>query len=61
MHNSILWSKGFIPVYFVAALLHFILFKIYIQPEGDAIYLQTLMLVGLGIASLLYNYNRQEN
>lgn len=31
MENSVLWSKKFIPVYFVVAFLSFLLFNNYIQ------------------------------
>ncbi|SUK17604.1 hypothetical protein [Staphylococcus agnetis] len=56
--NSLLWKKAFIPVYFIVALLTYLLFEFYIETDNFAIYLLIIMLIGLGIASIIYNYKR---
>lgn len=60
MKNSIFWSKGFIPVYFIIAVIHFVVFKVIIDTNNYSIYIFTLILLGLGIASILYN-NKSED
>ncbi|WP_436862492.1 hypothetical protein [Staphylococcus caeli] len=57
MKDSIFWKPGFIPVYFIAALLHFSLFYFYIRTNNFSIYLLIFLLIGLGIASIIYNAN----
>lgn len=59
--DSILWSKKFIPVYFIAALLLFLLFKFYIKTDINSISILLLFLVGLGIASIVYNSKGRSN
>ncbi|TQR90944.1 hypothetical protein [Staphylococcus saprophyticus] len=59
MEQSLLWSRKFIPVYFIVAALHFIFFKMYIQTDNYSIYLMTILLVGLCIASCIYNYRNR--
>ncbi|WP_270921355.1 hypothetical protein [Staphylococcus saprophyticus] len=59
MEQSLLWSRKFIPVYFIVAALHFIFFKMYIQTDNYSIYLMTILLVGLGIAFCIYNYRNR--
>lgn len=60
MENSILWSKGFIPVYFVVALLSFLLFNNYIQANILSTLLIVLPVTGVGIASILYHSNKNK-
>lgn len=59
MENSILWSKSFIPVYFVVALLNFLLFNYYIQANILSTLLIILPVTGVGIASIIYNSKRK--
>lgn len=59
MENSILWSRNFIPVYFVVALLSFLLFNNYIQAHTLSTLLIVLPVIGLGIASIFYNLNKK--
>lgn len=58
MRQSVFWRKGFIPIYFIAALLLFLLFHFYIG-ASPSIYLIMLFLIGLGIASIIYNNNKK--
>lgn len=58
MENSILWSKKFIPVYFVVALLNFLLFNHYIQANVLSTLLIIAPVIGVGIASLIYNFKK---
>lgn len=60
MENSILWSKGFIPIYFVVALFSFFLFNNYIQANTLSTLLIVLPVTGLGIASIFYNLNKNQ-
>lgn len=55
MKNSIFWKPIFIPVYFIMAFSGFILYRFYIETDVYSIYVLPLFLVGLGIASILYN------
>lgn len=55
MENSIFWKRNFIPVYFVVAFLIFLLFKFYIKTDVYAVYIFPMLLVGTGVASLIYN------
>lgn len=55
MENSILWSKNFIPVYFIVALLTFLLFNNYIQTSALFVMILTFPVLGVGIASIMYN------
>lgn len=55
MENSILWSAKFIPVYFIVALLSFILFFVIIDTNNFIAVLIPLFPLGVGIASLNYN------
>ncbi|MEN3090559.1 MAG: hypothetical protein ABC378_12205 [Staphylococcus pseudoxylosus] len=55
MKNSIFWSNKFIPIYFITALLLILLFGVYIQTDVYSVYLIPLILIGLGIASIIYN------
>lgn len=57
MKDSIFWKKSFIPVYFIVALLVFLLFKFYIQTDNFSVYLLVAFLVILGLASIIYNSN----
>lgn len=58
MENSVLWSKKFIPVYFVVAFLSFLLFNNYIQANILSTLLIILPVIGVGIASILFNSKR---
>ena len=55
MKDSIFWKKSFIPVYFIVALLAFLLFKFYIQTDNFSVYLLVAFVAILGLASLLFN------
>ncbi|MFM2575554.1 hypothetical protein, partial [Staphylococcus warneri] len=55
MKDSLFWKKTFIPVYFIIALLSFILFKFYIKTDNMAVYLMIFFLFCLGIASIIIN------
>lgn len=55
MRNSIFWAKNFIPVYFIVAFLMFLLFRFYIETDNMVIYIYIFILLGLGIASTIYN------
>lgn len=55
MEDSILWARKFIPVYFVVALLSFLLFNNYIQANILSTLLIILPVVGVGFASIIYN------
>jgi len=59
MKDAIFWKPGFIPVYFIVALLHFLFFYFYIRTDNFSIYLWTIFLIALGIASINYNTNRK--
>ncbi|WP_047553814.1 hypothetical protein [Staphylococcus schweitzeri] len=56
MKDSIFWKKSFIPVYFIVAMLAFLLFKFYIKTDNCSIYLMIIFLMCLGTASIIYNY-----
>ena len=56
MKDSIFWKKSFIPVYFIVALLAFLLFKFYIQTDNLSVYLLAFVAI-LGLASIIYNSN----
>ena len=60
MEKSLFWKKGFIPVYFIAALLLFLLFHFYIQNVTLPIYLLIFMLIGSGVASIIYNSKKEK-
>lgn len=55
MKDSIFWKKSFIPVYFIVAFLLFLLFKFYIQTDNFSIYILIFIVLGFGIASVIYN------
>ncbi|MDK4212717.1 hypothetical protein QJ528_01345 [Staphylococcus warneri] len=55
MKDSLFWKKSFITVYFIVALLSFILFKFYIKTDNMAVYLMIFFLFCLGIASIIIN------
>mgnify|MGYP007064576391 FL=1 len=57
MKDSIFWKKSFIPVYFIVALLAFLLFKFYIQTDNFSVYLLVAFVVILGLVSIIYNSN----
>lgn len=59
MKNSLFWSKNFIPVYFIVAFLAFLLFRFYIKTDNFSVYLLILLCVGMGFASLIYNYKHK--
>ena len=61
MENSILWSKKFIPVYFVVAMFSFLLFNNYIQANILSTLLIVLPVTGVGIASTFYNSNKNKS
>ncbi|MCE5034439.1 hypothetical protein ACQ23P_05525 [Staphylococcus cohnii] len=61
MENSIFWSKKFIPVYFIVAFLSFALFKFYIQTDNYSVYILIILVFGLGIASCIYNFKKDNN
>ncbi|PZK59927.1 hypothetical protein C7Q21_01335 [Staphylococcus aureus] len=56
MKDSIFWKKAFIPVYFIVAMLVFLLFRFYIKTDNFFIYLMIIFLICLGTASIIYNY-----
>ncbi|HCD4795895.1 TPA: hypothetical protein NBR70_002626 [Staphylococcus aureus] len=56
MKDSIFWKKAFIPVYFIVAMLVFLLFRFYIKTDNFSIYLMIIFLICLGTASIIYNY-----
>ncbi len=56
VESPILLKRLLIPVYFILAFLLFLLFCVHIKTEVFAIYVLILMLFGLGIASIIYNY-----
>ncbi|HDJ2894233.1 TPA: hypothetical protein PP871_001460 [Staphylococcus aureus] len=56
MKDSIFWKKAFIPVYFIVAMLAFLLFKFYIKIDNFSIYLMIIFLMCLGTTSIIYNY-----
>ncbi|HEE2099293.1 TPA: hypothetical protein R6W15_002128 [Staphylococcus aureus] len=56
MKDSIFWKKAFIPVYFIVAMLVFLLFRLYIKTDNFSIYLMSIFLICLGTASIIYNY-----
>jgi len=58
MGNSIFWSRSFIPVYFVVAILGFLLFNSYIKADILFTLLLVVPVVGVGIASIIYNAQR---
>ncbi|MEL0537365.1 hypothetical protein [Staphylococcus debuckii] len=60
MEKSLFWKKRFIPVYFIAAVLLFLLFHFYIQNVTLPIYLLAFMLIGLGVASIIYNSKKEK-
>lgn len=59
MENSVLWSKNFIPVYFIVALLSFLLFNNYIQANLLSTLITILPVIGVEIESIIYNSNRR--
>lgn len=61
MENSILWSKNFIPVYFVVALVSFLLFNNYIQANILSTLLIILPVTGVGLASIIYHSKRKSS
>ena len=61
MENSILWSRKFIPVYFIVAFLSFALFKFYIQTDNYSVYILIILVFGLGIASCIHNFKKDNN
>ncbi|HCX2112814.1 TPA: hypothetical protein OZK19_002687 [Staphylococcus aureus] len=56
MKDSIFWKKAFIPVYFIVAMLVFLLFRFYIKTDNFPMYLMIIFLICLGTASIIYNY-----
>ncbi|HDC9182716.1 TPA: hypothetical protein O9P49_001181 [Staphylococcus aureus] len=56
MKDSIFWKKAFIPVYFIVAMLTFLLFRFYIKTDNSSVYLMIIFLICLGTASIIYNY-----
>ncbi|EUV90914.1 hypothetical protein O392_02725, partial [Staphylococcus aureus M0242] len=49
MKDSIFWKKAFIPVYFIVAMLVFLLFRIYVNvTDNFSIYLMIIFLICLG-------------
>lgn len=60
MKDSIFWSEKFIPVYFIVGILSIILFKFYIQTDNFSVYLISILIFGIGIASIIYN-NKHRN
>ncbi|EOB7725588.1 hypothetical protein ACIW7C_002276 [Staphylococcus aureus] len=56
MKDSIFWKKAFIPVYFIVAMLVFLLFRFYIKTGNFSMYLMIIFLICLGTASIIYNY-----
>ncbi|WP_047426045.1 hypothetical protein [Staphylococcus schweitzeri] len=56
MKDSIFWKKAFIPVYFIVAMLVFLLFMFYIKTDNFSIYLMIIFLICLGTTSIIYNY-----
>ncbi|GGE17737.1 hypothetical protein GCM10007275_11180 [Jeotgalicoccus coquinae] len=60
MENSILWSAKFIPVYFIVALLSFILFSVIIDTNSFSAILIPLLPLGVGIASIISNQKTVE-
>lgn len=60
MENSILWSPKFIPVYFIASILAFILYFTIIDTNNFSVIFIPLLPLGVGIASIIYN-NKQKN
>ncbi|HHC9656466.1 TPA: hypothetical protein ACN2QB_001685 [Staphylococcus aureus] len=56
MKDSIFWNKAFILVYFIVAMLMFLLFRFYIKTYNFSIYLMIIFLICLGTASIIYNY-----
>lgn len=61
VESSVLWSKNFIPVYFVVALLSFLLFNNYIQANILSTLVIILPVIGIGIASIFYNANKSKS
>ncbi|PID22830.1 hypothetical protein CSV61_04090 [Sporosarcina sp. P3] len=61
MENSVLWSKKFIPIYFVVAFLSFLLFYHYIQAHILSTLLIILPVTGVGIASIIFNSQRNKS
>ncbi|PIC78608.1 hypothetical protein CSV74_02765 [Sporosarcina sp. P19] len=61
MENSVLWSKKFIPVYFVVAFLSFLLLNNYIQAHILSTLLIILPVTGVGIASIIFNSKRNKS
>ena len=59
MKDSIFWQKSFIPVYFIVAFVMFLLFMFYIRTDNFSVYALIAFIVILGVASIIYNYNRQ--
>ncbi|MHB9629433.1 hypothetical protein ACYO9X_08405 [Staphylococcus aureus] len=56
MKDSIFWKKAFIPVYFIVAMLVFLLFRFYIKTDNFSMHLMIIFLICLGTASIIYNY-----
>ncbi|HDE9775979.1 TPA: hypothetical protein PD853_000839 [Staphylococcus aureus] len=56
MKDSIFWKKAFIPVYFIVAMLVFLLFRFYIKTDNFSMYLMIIFIICLGTASIIYNY-----
>ncbi|HDH6553997.1 TPA: hypothetical protein PI882_001869 [Staphylococcus aureus] len=45
MKDSIFWKKAFIPVYFIVAMLVFLLFRFYIKTDNFSMYLMIIFLI----------------
>lgn len=58
LKDSFLWSKKFIPVYFIVAFVVFLLYRFYIHVDNFVAYYPVLFCVAIGIASLKYNYGK---
>lgn len=56
MSNSILWSRNFIPIYFIVGILGFWLFNNYIKANTLFTILLILPVIGVGFTSIIYNY-----
>ncbi|WP_414053133.1 hypothetical protein [Macrococcus animalis] len=59
MEHSILWKPRFIPIYFIVALLTFILFFVIIKTDNWIVILIPLFNILIGITSIIYNKNKQ--
>lgn len=61
MKDSFLWSKKFIPVYFIVAFGVFLLYRFYIHVDHFAAYYPVLFCAAVGIASIKYNYDKDHH